>query len=137
MAQITFAYPVNTVRGKLGKKEKVVFRQKSSYAPNGGQVSVCAPEAYVVNNPRDWQKKPATGAELAKIQRFQQACRLTQEALAEDSADRAQWVSRWEAQLKQPEADAPLDPRTGKRKVYGRLDNYVRSQFLKQLKTND
>ena len=134
MAYIEFSHPVDTVRGKLSKKEQVIYRQKGTYTPDGIQTGVCAAEAYTVHNPRDWKKHPATGAELAKIQRFQLACRMTKEQLADHNPARPQWVSRWENQLKHPEADAPLDPRTGKRKIYGRLDNYVRAQILKELK---
>ena len=134
MAHIVFSHPIDTVRGKLSKSEQVIYRQKGIYSSEGGQIGACAAEAYVISNPRDWKKCPATGAELAKIQRFQQACRMTKEQLADHNPARPQWVSRWENQLKHPEADAPLDPRTGKRKVYGRLDNYVRAQILKELK---
>lgn len=135
MAYIEFSHPVDTVRGKLSKKEQVVYRQKRTFLPDGTQTGLCAPEAYTIHSPRDWKKMPATGAELAKIQRFKEACRLTKEQLADHNPARTQWVSRWETQLKHPEVDAPLDPRTGKRKIYGRLDNYVRAQILKELKT--
>lgn len=136
MAYVEFSHPIDSVRGKLNKKEQVIYRQKGTYSPDGVQTGTCAAEVYVISNPRDWKKKPATGAELAKLRRFKEACRLTKEQLADHNPARPKWVSRWEAQLKHPEADSPMDPRTGKRKIYGRLDNFVRAKILKQLQTN-
>lgn len=136
MAQITLSHPIDTLTGKLSKNERIVYRQKMAYAPNGSQIAACAPEAYVISKPRDWKKTPATGAELAKIQRFQQACRLTQQALADNSPTKNEWEQRWLAQLKRPEADAPIDKRTGHRKIYGRLDNYVRAHILRSLQSD-
>ena len=46
-----------------------------------------------------------------------------------DPLQRAMWETQWQAQLKKAEADAPLDPHTGKRKIYIKFDCYVRSKI--------
>ena len=44
------------------------------------------------------------------------------------------WQSRFEAQLDKPEPDAPIDPKTGKRKQYFRLDAFIRTCLLREMK---
>lgn len=134
MAHVELSHPIESITGKLGKQERIVYRQKGTYAPDGAKIGTCVQEAYVISKPRDWKKMPPKGEELAKIERFQKACRLTQQALADDSPTKTHWQQRWQAQIKHPEADAPIDKRTGKRKIYTRLDNFVRAKMLQALK---
>ena len=89
-------------------------------------------EVYVVQHPRDWKKKPAEGAEKLKLDRWKEACAKTK-AILDDPEQRALWEQRWQAQLKRAEPDAPIDPRTGRRKVYIKFDCYVRAKVWREL----
>ena len=127
MATPTYIAPIDGMRGKLNKKDKTVFRQKHALEANGAIIADMKPEAYVVQHPRDWKKKPAKGAEKAKQDRWAEACARTK-AILDAPTQRAQWEERWKAQLKKGEEDAPIDPRTKKRKIYIKFDCYVRSK---------
>ncbi|MBO5817116.1 MAG: hypothetical protein J6R26_04120 [Paludibacteraceae bacterium] len=127
MATPTYIAPIDGMRGKLNKKDKTVFRQKHARDANGAIIADMKPEAYVVQHPRDWKKKPAKGAEKAKQDRWAEACARTK-AILDDPQQRTQWEERWKAQLKKGEEDAPIDPRTKKRKIYIKFDCYVRSK---------
>ena len=89
-------------------------------------------EVYVVQHPRDWKKKPAEGAEKLKLDRWKEACAKTKQIL-EDPEQRALWQERWQAQLKKAAPDAPIDPRTSKRKIYIKFDCYVRAKVWRGL----
>ena len=128
MAKSNLIFPVDTLRGKITRKSKTVFRRKSTYDENGNVIAQCAQESYVVENPRDWKKNPAKGAEKAKQERWAEACARTKEIL-DDPQQRAQWEERWRAQLKKGEKDAPIDPRTNKPKIYIKFDCYVRAKM--------
>ena len=89
-------------------------------------------EVYVVQHPRDWKKNPAKGAEKAKQDRWKEACAKTKQIL-DDPEQRTLWHQRWQAQLKKAEPDAPMDRRTGKRKIYIKFDCYVRAKVWREL----
>ena len=63
MAKSNLIYPIDTLRGKITKKSKTVFRRKGAYDENGNLIAQCAQESYVIENPRDWKKNPPRGAE--------------------------------------------------------------------------
>ena len=54
-----------------------------------------------------------------------------------DPEQRALWQQRWQAQLTKAEPDAPIDPRTGKRKTYAKFDCYVRAKVWYELCQNE
>ena len=128
MATPTYIALIEGITGKLNKKDKTVFRQKHTRNTNGTIIADMRPEAYVVQHPRDWKKKPAKGAEKARQERWAEVCARTK-AILDDPTQRAQWEERWRGQLKKGEEDAPIDPRTNKRKIYIRLDCYVRAKI--------
>lgn len=134
MARSEFEIPLDSIHGKLGKKSKLIFRRKTARDTNGHALYDCVQEIYVVERPRDWKKNPAKGAELEKINRFREACRLTTEQLS-DPTTRAVWEQRFAAQQKHPDHDAPFDPRTGHRKIYGQLWAYTRACILRSLQS--
>ena len=127
MATPTYIALIDGLTGKLNKKDKTVFRQKHARDANGAIIADMKPEAYVVQHPRDWKKKPAKGAEKAKQDRWAEACARTK-AILDDPQQRTQWEERWKTQLKKGEEDAPIDPRTKKRNIYIKFDCYVRSK---------
>ena len=132
MATPTYIAPIDGMRGKLNKKDKTVFRQKHARDANGAIIADMKPEAYVVQHPREWKKKPAKGAEKAKQDRWAEASAKTKQIL-DDPEQRALWQQRWQAQLKKAEPDAPVDRRTGKRKIYIKFDCYVRAKVWREL----
>lgn len=132
MANYQTIAPVEGITGKLNKKDKTVFRQKFAYDSNGRVICPMKKEVYVVRNPRDWKKNPAKGAEKEKLDRWAEACAQTK-AILDDPALRIKWEQQWQAQLKKAEADAPMDPRTKKRKIYIKFDCYVRSKVWRGL----
>ena len=97
------------------------------------------PETYKIEHPRDWKKNPAKGKELEHQLRFKQACAETYKVLhpstPEELATLQKWQSRFEAQLDKPEPDAPIDPKTGKRKQYFRLDAFIRTCLLREMES--
>lgn len=135
MAQSEFEMPLDSIHGKLGKKSKLIFRRKTARNTNGHALYDCVQEIYVIERPRDRKKNPPKGAELESINRFREACRLTAEQLS-DPTTRTQWEQRFAAQQKSPDKDAPFDPRTGHRKIYGQLWAYTRACILRQLQAN-
>lgn len=132
MANYKTIAPVEGITGKLNKKDKTVFRQKFAYDSNGRVICPMKKEVYVVRNPRDWKKNPAKGAEKEKLDRWAEACAQTK-AILDDPALRSLWEQQWQAQLKKAEPDAPIDPRTKKRKIYIKFDCYVRSKVWRGL----
>ena len=73
MATPTYITLLDGLKGKLNKKDKTVFRQKHARDANGNIIADMRPEAYVVQHPRDWKKKPAKGAEKKKQDRWTNA----------------------------------------------------------------
>ena len=136
MSQVTFIAPVDSMRGKLNKQGKAIFRRKRVFDSQGNVIGEFAQESYIVENPRDWKKNPPTGAEKANIDSWRMACQRAKMEMADDAL-RATWQKRWEAQLSRPEADAPLDPRTNRPKIYRRLDCFIRATIYRTLMQNN
>lgn len=132
MANYKTIAPVEGITGKLNKKDKTVFRQKFAHDSNGRVICPMKKEVYVVRNPRDWKKNPAKGAEKEKQDRWAEACAQTK-AILDDPVLRSLWEQQWQAQLKKAEADAPMDPRTKKQKIYIKFDCYVRAKVWRGL----
>ena len=132
MANYKTIAPVEGITGKLNKKDKTIFRQKIARDSDGRVICPMQKEVYVVQHPRDWKKNPAKGAEKLKQDRWAEASAKTKQIL-DDPEQRALWQGRWQAQLKKVEPDAPIDPRTGKRKIYIKFDCYVRSKMWRGL----
>ena len=132
MANYKTIAPLEGITGKLNKKDKTVFRQKVARDDQGRVIAEMKQEVYVVQHPRDWKKKPAKGAEKAKLDRWAEACAKVKQIL-DDPEQRALWEQRWLAQLNKAEQDAPIDRKTGKRKIYIKFDCYVRSKVWREL----
>jgi hypothetical protein len=132
MANYKTIAPLEGITGKLNKKDKTVFRQKVARDDQGRVIAEMKQEVYVVQHPRDWKKKPAKGAEKLKLDRWKEACAKTKQIL-DDLEQRTLWQQRWQAQLKKAEPDAPVDRRTGKRKIYIKFDCYVRAKVWREL----
>ena len=131
MANYKTIAPVEGITGKLNKKDKTIFRQKIARDSDGRVICPMQKEVYVVQHPRDWKKKPAKGAEKLKQDRWAEASAKTKQIL-DDPEQRALWQRHWQAQLKKAEPDAPVDRRTGKRKIYIKFDCYVRAKVWRE-----
>ena len=132
MANYVPIAPVDYLTGKLNKKDKTVFRQKFARDSHGAIIRPMKKEVYVIQHPRDWKKNPAMGAEKQKQDRWAEACAKTK-AILHDPEQRALWHQSWQAQLKKAEPDAPIDPRSGKRKLSAKFDCYVRAKIWYEL----
>lgn len=135
MAETILEPTIESLHGKLSKNSNVIFRRKTPHVTGKRAIPLGPQEAYVVTKPRDWKKNPPRGAELEKINRFREACRLTSEQLGNPET-RAVWEQRFNDQLHRAEPDADCNPHTGQRKVYTQLWAYTRAKILRQLQNN-
>lgn len=129
MAKIQLTSAFNQVRGKLNRKDNIIFRQKEYRAANGAVLNHGAQESYEVLNPRDYKKNPPKGAELRNISAFAEASRLTtliirsgkltgedltamspeeREQAMQYRAQLLQFTDRFMAQLNKPDPKAPI-----------------------------
>ena len=146
MASTVFNDHVREMHGAY-TKDGTIHRRKTFRDSNGKVKGQGVNESYKIMNPRDWKKKPAKGKELEHQLHFQQACAETKRILlaakpdatptAEELATLRYWQDRFNAQLKKGEPEAPIDPNTHKHKIYFRLDAFIRTCLLRQLKQND
>lgn len=135
MAEAILEPTIESLHGKLSKNSDIIFRRKSAHVSSKRAIQRSPQEAYVVTQPRDWKKNPPKGAELEKINRFREACRLTSEQL-NNPETRAVWEQRFNEQLHHADSTAPQDPATGQRKVYTQLWAYTRATILRQLQAD-
>lgn len=150
MAQVNYLDPVRDIRGTF-QKGGIINRRKQYRDDKGRIVNESAPEAYAVRHPRDWKKNPATGKELECQNRFKAASAETKRILLaanpetyaaanngslpseQDLATLNYWQTRFQKQLRRAETDAPIDPKTGKRKRYSRLDAFIRTCLMREM----
>lgn len=119
---------------RLDMKPNSLIRRRKTYRDEEGTiVGYGAEEAYFVANPRDYTTHPLREGEVRNTSIFH---RSMTEALAElsDPVRKAEWSRRWHAQLNEPEPDAPIERKSGKRHIYLRLDRYVQSVLQRQMR---
>ena len=137
MAIVNYQDPVRDIRGTF-RKGGIINRRKAYRDEKGRIVNESAPEAYAVRHPRDWKRNPATGKELECQNRFKAASAETKRILlaAKPEAYAAAYAAAhpdFQKQLRRAEPDAPIDPNTGKRKRYSRLDAFIRTCLMRQM----
>lgn len=126
MAKITYAYPIETVRGRFNKSSHTgpVQRRKTYRDSSGNIIGYGSNESYWIDNPRDYDRDPLTGKQLESVNCFRRAVIRANEE--RHNPERMKyWTERWEKQLKTPEDFAPVDEQTGKRHSYMRLDKFI------------
>ena len=160
MTQIKFYAPVKEMNGEFEKGSGIIMRKKKYRAPNGKVLKEGVQESYKLVNPRDYEKNPPKGAELANIQLFSNSKRLaseiinsgklTDEELAamtpeerqktlELRAELENFKNRFYAQFKRPDPEAPYEkkPRPGSMKLlqkqYAKLDNFIQAIIRERL----
>ena len=165
MARIQLTSAFNQVRGKLNRRDSLIFRQKEYRAENGKVLNRGSQESYQVLNPRDYEKNPPKGAELRNINTFAEASRLTTliirsgkltgeelSAMSPEERERTmqyraqllQFTDRFMAQLKKPDPQAPVLPKTDpafnpnaikiQRRQYRTLNTFIRAMLIQSLK---
>ena len=67
MTKIKFYAPVKEMNGEFEKGSGIIMRKKKYRAPNGAVLKEGVQESYKIVNPRDYEKNPPQGAELANI----------------------------------------------------------------------
>ena len=160
MTQIKFYAPVKEMNGEFEKGSGIIMRKKKYRAPNGAVLREGVQESYKLVNPRDYEKNPPKGTELANIQLFSNSKRLaseiinsgklTDEELAamtpeerqktlELRAELENFRNRFYAQFKRPDPEAPYEkkPRPGSTKLlqkqYAKLDNFIQAIIRERL----
>ncbi len=130
------------------------MRKKKYRAPNGKVLKEGVQESYKLVNPRDYEKNPPKGAELANIQLFSESkCqaseiinsgKVSDEELAAMTSEERQktlelraelenFKNRFYAQFKRPDPEAPYEkkPEPGsmklRQKQYSKLDNFIQA----------
>ena len=145
MGRIIFESPVRTIKGKFSK-DGMISRTKKYRNEKGTVIYETEAESYKIQHPRDYNLKPATGAELAHIQTFGEAAKRTTEIMkAADPANHPtpqqvqqlqDYKQRFEAQLQgAADEEAPYDDK-GAKKHYFRLDNFIRAMIYHNLMRN-
>lgn len=86
MARMILEHPVREIHGAFTRKG-IINRQKKYRDESGRVIFEGHQEAYVVKHPRDWEKTPATGAELAHHNRWREACLRTTQILQSAQPD--------------------------------------------------
>ena len=160
MTQIKFYAPVKEMNGEFEKGSGIIMRKKKYRAPNGAVLREGVQESYKLVNPRDYEKNPPKGTELANIQLFSNSKRLaseiinsgklTDEELAAMTPEERQKTlelraelencrNRFYAQFKRPDPEAPYEkkPRPGSTKLlqkqYAKLDNFIQAIIRERL----
>ncbi len=136
MAKVSYIDPIASISGRLNKKQRrsSILRQKLYRDDSGRVVAEGALEAYCVLHPRNYKKNPPKGAELRTITLFRQAAlQAAEERRAPERL--AYWQERFAAQLHRGDAEAPVDPRTGRPRIYYRFHIFVQSILYQRLKS--
>ena len=117
-------------------KPKSLIRRRKTYRDEEGViVGYGAEEMYFVANPRDYSVNPLREGERRNTSIFHRSMTMALEELA-DPMRRAEWSRRWHQQLQEPDSDAPIERKTGKRHIYLRLDRYVQSKIQQKLRAD-
>ena len=165
MAKTELSSAFENLSGKLNKADQIIYRQKKYRSATGAVISTASLEAYAVFNPRDYKKNPPKGTELRNIQSFADASRITtliiragkytrEELAAMTDSERQQaleyrdqfehFKARFMAQLKKPDQQAPILPKTDpqfnpnssrvQRRTYRTLNTFIRAMVLQAIK---
>lgn len=128
-----FTYPVQELHGAVERKG-VVHRKKTYRLPDGKIIGYGKEETFKVKNPRDYKNKPPKEREQANLLLNQKAWRQAALELQDSQSERYQyWLDRFLAQIKHGESEAPVDPTSGKHKVYRDFRAFVRAAIRRQL----
>ena len=97
MARVKLDVPFAEIHGTI-EKYGIISRQKKYYDENGKVIHEGRQEAYAVRHPRDFDKTPPQGKELANMNLWREACLRTSQIL------KAETISN---NLNQPQSSPP------------------------------
>ena len=164
MTKVKFHEPVAEMNGEFEKGSGIIMRKKKYRAPNGKVLKEGIQESYKIVNPRDYEKNPPKGSELANIQLFGNSKRLASEIINSDKftddelaamtpeerqrtfelrTQLEDFKKRFYAQFKRPDHEAPYEkkPRPGsmklRQKQYAKLDNFIQAIIREKLKNSN
>ena len=80
MTKVKLHAPVAAMHGEFEKNSGIIMRQKKYRAPNGAVLKVGVQESYKIAHPRDFERTPAQGAELANMRSFGEVSRMATES---------------------------------------------------------
>ena len=133
MTKVKLHAPVAEMHGEFEKNSGIIMRQKKYRAPNGAVLKVGVQESYKIAHPRDFDRTPAQGAELAtpaqgaelaNMRSFGEVSRMTTEII------RSERYTDEELAAMTPEERAHIA------ELRLRLENY-RTRFYAQFKNPD
>ena len=81
MTKVKLHAPVAEMHGEFEKNSGIIMRQKKYRAPNGAVLKVGVQESYKIAHPRDFDRTPAKGAELANMRSFGEVSRAATEII--------------------------------------------------------
>ena len=136
MARERLSSAVNELHGATSPGH--IHRVKHFRDAQGRIIGIGVQEAYDVLHPRDYNSKPAKGAEKANQDIFKKASLIKEKALNDPKLNEY-WQKRFEAQLpstRGSKADrfAAFDRKSGTKKRYKRFDAFVRTMIMQELK---
>ena len=161
MTKIKFYAPVKEMNGEFEKGSGIIMRKKKYRAPSGKVMKEGVQESYKIVNPRDYEKNPPQGAELANIKLFAQtkqlssaiinSAKITDEELAAMTPEERahimdlrikleEYRKRFYAQFKRPDPEAPFEKKLKpgasvlRRKQYAKLDNFIQAIIREKTK---
>ena len=134
MTKVKLHAPVAEMHGEFEKNSGIIMRQKKYRAPNGAVLKVGVQESYKIANPRDFDRTPAQGAELANMRSFGEVSRMTTEIIRSErytDEELAAMTPEERAHITEPEApfEKKLRPGASKlyRKQYSKLDTFIQA----------
>ena len=135
MRRLEFKEPIEEMSGRLNKhdKESVIFRRKYFRDEKGNIIGKASKERVTIENHRNYTTNPMSEAEAKTVDAFKKA--VAQYNIEKNDPERmAYWKARFSAQLRKPDSEAPIDPKTQKRRKYLRLDMFIRAMLQLQFR---
>lgn len=158
MSKASFQPPFDKLIGKYG--QKTIIRQKIYRHEDGTIIAEGVKEAYPLENPRDYKRKPPKGEELANINLFgnishQTALIINSALYTEEQLNAlpegqrliiiqrreqlANFKERFVAQTKTPDREAPIDKNSlatnlPRRKKYKTLRTFIQAILRERAK---
>jgi len=134
MAIVTFIHPVDSIQGEIAHHSGFVFRKKHAHDEHGEVIHEGKQECYKIVHPRDFKKTPPQGREKEHFDLWKEACRRAKEEKNPEHPRYTYWRERWKAQLKEPDAECPINARSKQKRSYYQFDCFVRVAILWELR---
>lgn len=134
MAKVQNSVNIESQTGRISSKSDLCFRQKHIRDEQGRVLHTGVQELYRCENPRDWKKTPALGAEKVHFDLWTEACRRAALESKPDHPNYESWRERWRNQLQTPDPLCEPNKKTRRKQCYYQFDCFVRVAILWQLR---